>query len=90
MSSRIKVRGSFLRNGQPAVRRFRQSFLDAVFLSLGILVLLAIRWYAFVKNLSGRPVTWKGRPYLAGHALDSTAWIVQPDEETDAPDPFRG
>jgi hypothetical protein len=48
-----------------AVRRFRQSLLGALFHPIGILVLLAIQWYAFARNLAGRPATWKGRPYQA-------------------------
>ena len=39
---------------------------------LGILVLLTIQWYAFARNLAGRPATWKGRPYVAGQVFDST------------------
>jgi hypothetical protein len=48
-----------------AVRRFRQSLLGALLHPLGILVLLTIQWYAFARNLAGRPATWKGRPYPA-------------------------
>jgi hypothetical protein len=48
-----------------AVRRFRQSLVGALLHPLGILVLLTIQWYAFARNLAGRPATWKGRPYPA-------------------------
>jgi hypothetical protein len=44
-------------------RRFRQSPLGAVLHPLGVLILLAIQWFAFVRNALGRPSTWKGRPY---------------------------
>lgn len=57
-----------------AVWRFRQSLLGALLHLLGILVLLSIQWYAFLRNLSGRPVTWKGTPYRPAKASDSTQW----------------
>jgi glycosyltransferase involved in cell wall biosynthesis len=44
-----------------AVRRFRQSWLGAIFHPLGVLVLLAIQWYATACAWKGRPVGWKGR-----------------------------
>ncbi len=46
-----------------AARRFRQSLLGAILHPLGILILLAIQWFAFLCNALGRPATWKGRPY---------------------------
>lgn len=46
-----------------AVGRFRQSLAGAVLHPLGVLVLVAIQWYAFVRDALGRPATWKGRPY---------------------------
>ncbi len=46
-----------------AVWRFRQSLLGAILHPLGILLLLAIQWFAFLCNALGRPSTWKGRPY---------------------------
>jgi Glycosyl transferase family 2 len=46
-----------------AVWRFRQSLLGAILHPLGILILLAIQWFAFLCNALGRPSTWKGRPY---------------------------
>jgi Glycosyl transferase family 2 len=48
-----------------AVGRFRQSLAGAVLHPLGVLVLVAIQWYAFVRDALGRPATWKGRPYPA-------------------------
>ena len=29
---------------------------------LGILILVAVQWFAFARNVQGRPSTWKGRP----------------------------
>jgi hypothetical protein len=46
-----------------AVWRYRQSLLGAILHPLGILILLAIQWFAFLCNALGRPATWKGRPY---------------------------
>jgi hypothetical protein len=42
---------------------FRQSLLGAVLHPVGVLVLLAIQWYALGRCLVGRPATWKGRNY---------------------------
>lgn len=44
-------------------RRFRQSHWSALFHPLGISGLLAIQWHAFLRQLTGRPSTWKGRSY---------------------------
>jgi len=46
-----------------AIRRFHQPVLGALLHPLGILLLLSIQWYAFLRNALGRPSTWKGRPY---------------------------
>ena len=43
--------------------RFRQSRLGALLHPVGVLVLLAIQWYALGRSLVGRPATWKGRAY---------------------------
>ena len=32
---------------------------------VGVSVLVAIQWHAFVRGLVGRPATWKGRSYQA-------------------------
>ena len=45
--------------------RFGQSPLGALLHPAGILAFLAIQWYAFVRNLAGRPASWKGRLYQA-------------------------
>ena len=36
---------------------------------LGVLVLVAIQWYAFARNLAGRPSAWKGRLYRPPQAV---------------------
>jgi hypothetical protein len=45
------------------VRRFRQSLPGALLHPLGVLVLLAIQWYALGRRMLGRPAGWKGRSY---------------------------
>ena len=44
-----------------AARRFRQPVLSAALHPLGVLLLLAIQWWAFLLRLIGRPEAWKGR-----------------------------
>ncbi len=43
--------------------RFRQSWRGAILHPLGILILLAIQWYALVRKLRGGPVAWRDRVY---------------------------
>ena len=43
--------------------RFRQSWLGALLHPAGVLILMAIQWYAAIRALVGRPVGWKGREY---------------------------
>jgi Glycosyl transferase family 2 len=45
-----------------AVARFRLPITSAILHPLGVFVLVAIQWYAFLLNLIGRPTAWKGRP----------------------------
>lgn len=45
------------------VVRFRQSFTGALLHPLGMSVLIAIQWFAFVRSLRRRPAVWKGRAY---------------------------
>jgi hypothetical protein len=47
------------------VVRFRQSLAGALLHPAGVVVLLAIQWYALVRQRAGRPATWKGRSYRA-------------------------
>jgi hypothetical protein len=44
--------------------QFRQSALGAVVHPFGVLMLLAIQWYALARWLLGRPAAWKGRRYV--------------------------
>jgi predicted membrane protein len=46
--------------GDSAIR-FRHDWESVVFHPVGIILLLAIQWYAFVLTLLGRPIGWKGR-----------------------------
>ncbi|MBV8820583.1 MAG: glycosyltransferase [Acidobacteriaceae bacterium] len=46
--------------------RYRQPVRSAVLHPLGILVLLGIQWFAFIRHLLRRPASWKGRAYPAG------------------------
>ena len=46
-----------------AARRFHQDWRGALLHPVGILLLLAIQWYALARKLSGRAVSWKTRAY---------------------------
>ena len=46
-----------------AVWRFRQTLGSALLQPLGVLALLAIQWYALIRQLAGKPSVWKGRSY---------------------------
>lgn len=46
-----------------AVRRFRQPLGSALLHPVGILVLLALQWYALARKLFGKPVGWRQRTY---------------------------
>ncbi len=45
------------------IRRFDQSLIGAVLHPLGVCVLIAIQWFAFIRSLRRRPAVWKGRAY---------------------------
>jgi hypothetical protein len=45
---------------------FRQSWLGALLHPLGVLLLVALQWYALARALLGRPANWKGRSYSRG------------------------
>jgi hypothetical protein len=51
-----------------AAMRFRQSWLGALLHPVGVLLLLAIQWYAVGRALIGRPVGWKGRSHPSAAA----------------------
>ena len=44
-----------------AVRRFHQSWFGALLHPIGVLIFLAIQWWALVGSFTGRQVAWKGR-----------------------------
>ncbi len=46
-----------------AIRRFRQNWRSAALHPFGILMLLAVQWYAFGRKLMGGAVSWKDRAY---------------------------
>jgi hypothetical protein len=48
-----------------AARRFRQSRIGALLHPCGILIVLLIQWYAFIRRAFHLPAVWKGREYLA-------------------------
>lgn len=49
-----------------AVKRFRQPLKSALLHPLGILLLLAIQWYALIRQILGKPVGWRQRAYASG------------------------
>jgi hypothetical protein len=51
-----------------AARRFGQSLGGALLHPLGVVVLLAVQWYALIRRLTGRAPSWRGRSYAAGAA----------------------
>jgi hypothetical protein len=42
-------------------RRFEQSFLGALLHPVGIVILVAVQWFALVRESVGHPLAWKGR-----------------------------
>jgi hypothetical protein len=46
-----------------AARRFRQSLAGALLHPVGVLLLVAVQWYAAARALAGKPSAWKGRLY---------------------------
>jgi hypothetical protein len=41
-------------------KRYRQSLLGAILHPLGIMLLVAIQWYALGRRVIGKPIQWKG------------------------------
>lgn len=58
----VGVAGAWLPRALAAVR-FRQSWRGAVLHPVGILMLLAVQWYALTRKLMGGAVSWKSRAY---------------------------
>jgi hypothetical protein len=69
-----------------AALRFRQSWLSVVLHPVGVLILLAIQWFALYRAILGRPVGWKGRGYPQ---LSSGSPHPSPDLEAPRPPPLR-
>jgi len=46
-----------------AIRRFHQDWRGALLHPLGILLLIALQWYALIRKFAGRSVRWKQRSY---------------------------
>lgn len=46
--------------------RYRQSWRSALLHPVGVLVTLALQWWALGRKLAGRPATWKTRAYPVG------------------------
>ena len=44
-------------------RRFRAPLWSAILHPLGVAVLLAVQWAALIRQIRGRPATWRGRAY---------------------------
>jgi hypothetical protein len=61
----LAVVGSYLPR-VVAVRRFKQPWVSALLHPVGILMLLGVQWYALVRQMLGRPVTWRARSYASG------------------------
>ncbi len=52
-----------------AARRFRQDWRSAALHPFGIVVLLAVQWYALTRKLLGGAVSWKDRAYAGEERL---------------------
>jgi hypothetical protein len=46
-----------------AILRFRQSWRGALLHPIGILLLLAVQWYALLRTWRGGPIAWRDRTY---------------------------
>jgi hypothetical protein len=49
-----------------SIWKYRQSPASALLHPVGVTVLLALQWSAWVRKLAGQPVTWKERAYRVG------------------------
>lgn len=55
-----------------ATRRFRQPLRSALLHPAGIVLLLAIQWYALCRHVLRRPVGWRQRAYAAGSGAETS------------------
>jgi glycosyltransferase involved in cell wall biosynthesis len=46
--------------------RYQQSWRGALLHPVGVLIMLVLQWYAWLRKLVGRPATWKQRAYRVG------------------------
>ena len=51
-----------------AARRFKQDWRSALLHPIGITLLLILQWYALIRQLAKRPVSWRDRAYVEPHA----------------------
>jgi hypothetical protein len=49
-----------------AAARFREPVGSAVLHPVGIVMLLAVQWYALARQILGKPVAWRARTYASG------------------------
>lgn len=53
-----------------AVRRFKQPLSSALLHPVGIVVLLALQWYALGRKVFGKPIGWRQRSYSSGSGAE--------------------
>ena len=51
-----------------AARRFKQNWRSALLHPIGIALLLILQWYALIRQIARRPVSWRDRAYVEPHA----------------------
>ncbi len=69
----LTLAAAFLCSYLPRVlvtRRFRQPLKSALLHPAGIVVLLALQWYALVRQWRGMPVGWRARSYTGGSGAE--------------------
>jgi glycosyltransferase involved in cell wall biosynthesis len=53
-----------------AVHRFKQPLKSALLHPLGVGLLLCVQWYALLRQVMGRPVSWRQRTYVIDSELE--------------------
>ncbi len=61
-----------------AAWRFQQSMFGALLHPVGMLILLAIQWYALIRKCLGVPETWRGRSFVVGAVVAQPGASGQP------------
>ncbi len=59
-----------------ACRQFKQPAFSAILHPAGVLMLLGIQWFAFIRQCLGRPSVWRGRAY--GRAIAMMLFVSVP------------